>query len=1061
MRKLLLFILVFPFLTQAQTDNYEYRSTENPYYWKNKKPHAAYWQQDVHYKLKAKLDDKENVFDGEESLTYYNNSPDELSFVYFHLYNNAQTKDSYLAELYEKNNYNLKFDKNRSAGLGTYVETVTVNGNMLRTELDNTILKVYLPSPLKPGEAVVIDMKFKTYFSAAEAIRNRMKMFMSKGNNKHYDLVHWYPRISVYDSKFGWDTEQHMDHEFYGDFGQFEVELTLPNQYIVDGTGSMQNEDEVLPTDLRKALDVSNFKSNWEQKPSEVIKPDGTFKTWKFRAVNTHDVAYTMDPTYRIGEVKWNGIRCIALVQESHAAGWQYAANYVAAIIKTNSEKIGMYAYPKMIAADAQDGMEYPMLTLDGGFDPIYRSLFVHEISHNWFFGMLGSNETYRAFMDEGFTQFYSGLTYEAIEGKYEPETPPKNWYLKKFYEPTNILESEVFSGYYAMQMQQDESTLNTHSDGFNSAIRHGGGYGAVYRKTSTMLYNLQYVLGDELFEKAMQNYFNQWKMCHPYPEDFRNSFIQFTHVDLNWFFDQWLETSKTIDYKITKVRKGDNPNEYKITFKRIGKMQMPIDFTVFSKDSVAHNYHIPNNWFIKQTDATVLPKWIGWDKVGETYTATVTAKGGISNVIIDTTNRMADINMVNNRMKKNVNLNFDSKLYKAPDRTAYQMFARPALWYNGYDGFKIGAHVNGSYLNTKNVFDATVFLNTGRVQYNLSDVQKDFANDPMSFVFNYKTTTEKFVKKSSFWANAKMIDGLQAGLIGFDKRSNNDKNRLYFQLKGMLRDMPKDFNYLVYKAEWGLRYFNSSMTIGLDHNYQYKRGTGLININLKTPALYSYYSFSALQFSTINRNNLGKIKINTRLFAQLGTGTIMPNESALYTAGGNPEEMMDNKYTRSQGFFPIDWANFGAKTNHYTFGGGLNLRGYSGYLLPRIDNNGNIVYDYKGSSGASFNTEIEFGQLFKFNPRFLKNAFNLKPYLFGDVGVINTNGHDNNNLAFTKPMVDAGLGFALTIQKWWKLQTVKPLTLRFDMPFFINRLPNLEKNYFQFRWMVGVNRAF
>jgi aminopeptidase N len=181
-----------------------------------------------------------------------------------------------------------------------------------------------------------------------------------------------------------------------------------------------------------------------------------------------------------------------------------------------------------MICADAQDGMEYPMLTLDGGWDPNYRTLFIHEMTHNWFMGMVGSNENYRAFLDEGFTQFYTADTYQFIDGAIEKEPEPKSNYIAKFTEPKRVLDNEIYYSFYNNTVIKGEETpLNTHSDDFNGGIRHGGGYGQVYTKTAAMLKNLEYVLGRALFDKVMQHYFNQWKFCHPYPEDFRNSIIQ------------------------------------------------------------------------------------------------------------------------------------------------------------------------------------------------------------------------------------------------------------------------------------------------------------------------------------------------------------------------------------------------------------------------------------------------------------------------------------------------------------------------------------------------------
>ncbi|MDX2173060.1 MAG: M1 family metallopeptidase [Bacteroidota bacterium] len=1054
-------IVICAISSMAQTEYIDYRSATNPMYWKNRKPYEGYWQQDVHYNLKATLNDSTDIITGNEELTYWNNSPYDIGFVYFHLYSNAQTKDSYLADLYKNNGYNLKFGKYRSQDKGIEVEKITIDGQDLKTELDNTILKVYLLKPLKSGEAVTFKINFKTYFDK-EAIRNRMKMFSTFGN-KHYDIVHWYPRVTVIDHKFVWNTDQHMDHEFYGDYGSFNVELTLPNNYITDGTGVMMNESEMLPDTLRKKLDISNFLAKpFNSPPSTIIKKNGTTKTWKFSAINVHDVAYTADPLYRIGESNWDGVRCISLVQEQHASGWSNASSYTAKVLEVNSYNIGPYHYPKMILADAQDGMEYPMLTLCGGSDPGYRSLFAHEMTHNWFMGMVGSNENYRAFLDEGFTQFYTADTYQFIDGPIEIEGTPKNKYVARFTEPKKILDAELYNSfYYNTVTKGEEVTLNTHSDDFNGGIRHGGGYGQVYTKTATMLKSLEYVLGRAFFDKAMQHYFKQWKFCHPYPEDFRNSIIGFTGVDLNWFFDQWLETTKTVDYKIGRIKHKKN-DVYEITFKRKGSMQMPLDFVVIDKNDSARHYYIPNTWFEKPTKANTLPRWIGWGpKLKTTYTATLNIGTKIKNVIIDPSGRLADVDMTNNAKHGTVNLRFDSHIYNPPNWKQYDMRIRPSIWYNGYDGVKFGAILSGDYLNTKHVFEAGAWFSSGIGQVKLDSTIAINKFNLLSFYLDYKTSVSRFAKKSNVYAQVKSLDGLDAALIGFEKKSNNDKTRLYAHVKAMLRDLPQDMVYLINNQEWGYQKLNSAIHVGLEHNYKYKRGLGNIKMNLRSSAFTNDYDYSAATITTVNKNDLGKININTRVFGQIGFGSKLPSESMLYVAGANNEDLMDNKYTRSMGFVPPDWGNYGNVTNHFTAGGGLGLRGYSGYLLAQLNKDGTYNYNYKGTTGAAFNTEIEFGELFKkLNPKFLKNSVKIQPYAFADAGIINTSVSNKANV-MSDLMVDAGVGTTFTIARWGPLYNIKPLTVRFDVPFFINRLPFAEKDYIQFRWMIGINKAF
>lgn len=1060
MRPILL-LIVIPFCFYGQDSLPSFRSSENAYYWKNRKPYEGYWQQDVHYKIQATLNDPANIIEGSETLTYYNNSPDTLSVAYFHLYNNAQVKGSYLADLYQQNGFQSFFGPYRTAGLGTSVESLMSAGKDLKTELDNTVLKVWLPRSLKPGDSVVFQIKFKTYFDF-DAIRNRMRLFPAFGF-KHFNLVHWYPRISVYDARQGWDTDQHMDHEFYGDFGTFEVDLTLPNYYICDGTGKMINRHEMLPEELRKKLDIANFaKKPWNEAPSDIIHPDGTVKTWKFRAINVHDAAYTFDPTYRIGEVySKNHTHCIALVQEPHASRWQNAAAYVSKIVNLNSANIGNYAYPKMISADAQDGMEYPMMTLNGGADPSYRGLFIHELSHNWFFGMVGSNETYRAFLDEGFTQFFTCDGWEKMEGLYDLYPKIKNKYILNHTDSVMYRERAAYGGYFGPALRGDETSMNEHSDYYNGAVRHGGGYGQVYTKTAVMLYNLRYVLGDSLFYKGIKGYFNQWRFCHPYPEDLRRSFVHFTGVDLNWFFDEWIESStKTLDYKIRGV-KDLGGSQFKITFERKGRMQMPIDFTIFTKDKRSFDYYIPNNWFIKPTQAKVLPRWIGWDRVKTKYEAVVQLPEGakISKVEIDTAHIMPDTWPVDNAIPRNITwFDWDSKVNNPPNRNKYQTLFRPSLWYNGYDGAKVGFNTSGNYMNFKNIFSLSVWLNTGLGQAYLDSGVSINSHDFVSFLFNFATPLQKISPRASVYSTIKHLDGLSSGLLGFDIKNKSERTRYYVQFKGMLRDVGYDMNYLIYKNQWTTGMVNSYAAAGLDHNYEYKRGTGFINFHLRAP-FFGDYDYSSLTGTAINKTYFGKVGIHTRAFAQYGSGSRVPFESMLFVAGANPEEMMDNQYTRSMGIFqPFA---FGAATNNFCYGGGLNLRGYMGYLLPQtVGNTGNIQYTYKGTSGASCSMEIDFGKMFGFISKATKQSIAFSPYLFADAGTIQTSYY-GQALAFSDIMADAGVGAAVSILRWWKLSHIKPLTVRVDFPLFINRLPYVENNYFQFRWMLGVSRAF
>lgn len=1073
MKNTLFIFLGLALTTQALSQDYNpllppntFRNTDNPGYWANNKPYEGYWQQDVHYRIKADVDERAEIISADLELTYWNNSPDTLYHVFFHLHQNAFQPGSYYDNLQENNDVKRYYSYYEAQGLGTVFPYVKYQGNEMKVELDNTVMKVLLDEPILPGQSVEFEIPFKTFYGRG-SVRRRMKVYDSFGF-KHFNGVHWYPRISVYDSKFGWNTDQHLGREFYADFGTFDVELTFASNYVVEATGYLTNREEVLPNDLRQQLDITNFKDKPLNEAPSIITPyDSTQrKTWVYHAENVHNFAFTADPTYRIGEVTWNGIRCIALVQEPHAANWQDVAQFTADVVKTYSQDIGMYGYHKMIVADAQDGMEYPMLTLCGGLYPGNKGLIAHEVGHNWFYGMIGNNETYRASLDEGFTQFLTSWSIEAIDGDYPDRDPPKNWYQRKFWEPPTVRFQRVVYGYMSDAIHGEDAPLNTHSDAFNGAVRHGGGYRHVYYKTAVMLYNLQYVLGDELFLEAMQHYFDQWKYKHPYFEDMRSSFIQYTDVDLNWFFDQWLETSKNVDYTVTKAKKtgqeGDNLT-YDIHFKRIGRMQMPIDFIVVTKDGDTLAYHIPNTWFEKETDATVLPKWHGWDKLQPTYTATITVPGKIKDVIIDPSKRLADINMMNNHLKPHVDLQFDSRINRYPDYDEYDLNMRPDLWWNAYDGLKIGFHMNGNYMRDKHNMEFYLWGHTGLGQgdpskYPFTEGTEDNF-DPISYIFRYRTRMDKIMRKTSFFFEAKYLDGLEGYSLGIDKGFNNNKTNLILSFKLMTRPQEVKLNYLIYPNEWEDNKINTAINLALTHDYRYQKGSGEMEVYLRSSALASDYLYHYLQVKVVNHTRLWKLDLKSRVFGRYGTGNNLPGESALYVAGANGEAMMENKFVRSQGFVPPTWTGYSNEVNHFQHGGGLNLRGYAGYYITE-EKDGDVHLVYKGNSGGALNIELDFDQLIKFKPKWVRDYFKLDTYLFVDGGFI-VFTEDDGTESFAEPRMDAGAGIALTVKKFGPLQNVKPLTIRFDVPFYISHAPFAEPDNVKFRWVVGVNRAF
>jgi aminopeptidase N len=675
---------------------------------------------------------------------------------------------------------------------------------------------------------------------------------------------------------------------------------------------------------------------------------------------------------------------------------------------------------------------------------------------------MVGNNETYRALLDEGFTQFIQCWAQLKIDGPYDIQPRYRSKLYALFKDRTETRYSENYYAYINDALRGVDDPINQISDGFNGALNHGGGYRHVYYKTATMLWNLQYVLGDSLFTHAMKHYFNQWKFCHPYVEDFRNSIIQYTKVDLNWFFDQWLETNKKLDYGIGCVKR--KKDQYQIKLKRIERMESPLDITVTFKKGEQQLYHIPNNWYVKDVDTLivkVLPKWYGWDKIQPTYTFNIPAAQKIKNIQIDDTYRLGDVNLLNNSMRCPTKWRFDSRISNIPDWKHYVLKWRPDIWLNDVDGIKAGLHFNGNYMNYKHQFSATVWYNSGIANYYLNDIKPATYNiTPVNFNLSYSNPLPRSFATSTLNIKARYLDGLLGGYFGFETPINKN-NKLEYGIKKMYRSTETyNSDYLMNGDLWNYNAWNNTLRLTFTHNYSYVRGSGVIKLNAVSATILSKQQFSWINFEVINRNRPGKLDFNTRFFVQYGSDNI-PAESQLYIAGANPETMMDDKFVRSRAFFPRDWTTYGSVTNHFQYGGGLNLRGYAGYTAINQQGDDLIAYPiYAGSSGASVNGELYLHRIVNFKPKLTRNTFSLKPYLFADAGTM-LYKDINKKEKIAAPRMDAGAGVLFVIKRFWYLDDVDDLTIRFDVPVFLNRPPFDEGEFVKMRWLLTVRQSF
>ncbi len=1088
----------------AQNPTNPYQSPNNPHYWKNKKPYEGYWQQDVHYTIKAILNDNAEIINGEETLIYTNNSPNTLTEAYFHLYQNAVQPGSLTDELYKQNRAKVTYGQYESQKLGTVIHNIQINpeetpikdepheSQNIAFEIQNTLLKIKLPTPLKPGEQITFQINFTTYFDRG-SIRRRMKVYDHHGY-KHFNGVHWYPRICVYDRKFTWETDQHVEKEFYGDYGYFDISLTLPNHYIAEATGTLVNKEEVLPAALRKQLDIANFKDKpIGSQPSVIVPPDGTYKTWHYQAVNVHDFAWTADPTYRIGETTWNGVQCVAIAQENNAKGWQQTAQFTAKVIATYSRDFGLYNYPKIVCADAADGMEYPMITLDGGYYPSHQSLIAHEVGHNWFFGMVGSNETYRAALDEGFTQFLTAWCMRKLTKESQPE-------LKR-----------AFAGYMEDAIDGTDEILETHSNDFHSATGHGGGYKHVYYKTASMLYNLQYYLGDSVFLEAMKNYVEQWKFCHPYIEDFRNSIIQSTQTDLNTFFDQWFQTNKAADYSIKRITPLKQANYYRVTLQRNGKMVMPVDLDFLISPNTTQstiNNNGNSNRNVSQSDifyAVTIPvtqyqkpgrynlkPWIGWDKLRPTYTFDIEmpVDGKVKQVWLDRSGRLADINRVNNVWRKRSEWQLDLGNGENTNYLGvYQGLIRPAVRYNVASGVLLGAKASGQYAGRKKQFMLGLWYAPGlesrytpaqQLQY-----QAEFKHQTrgggtyyyQSLLYNEINTHEmgwfNRLGKTEYGLYGKSMQRYHRLQYNIDHPLYNPWiNSLasgrdpYFPQRDQLDGFLSTANQWSYLAQ-------AHLNLYIKQGYSGWGRSGSVRFDMRMPSPWSKSQYGFVQLEWKHFQPIGKTLLRLRSLAYYGGGNNPTPESVLYLASANPEDAFQQDIYRDFGMYNLK--NSSAQWSTIQVNGGLNLRGFNGYSAPKTikqaNGNDTTIAFFRGNQGLGINAALDVTPFFRWVPKV--KMLGINPYLFGDAGVIGqplSSLNDQQELVthqvYSRLLADAGFGASVNLRNWSTLtknkalRAAKPINLRVDFPIWVNAVQN-DDSFVQFRMRVSVATDF
>jgi hypothetical protein len=622
---------------------------------------ANYWQQAVKYNMVVDMDVNTNRFTGKQKLEYSNNSPVALNKVFYHLYFNAfqpnssmDTRSRELGKVLVSGRpdwdgrvkdriLNLKPDE---IGFQKII-SLKMNGVPQPFKYHETILEVNLTRAIASKTKVVFDMEFE----AQVPLQIRRSGRDNPTTGVRYSMSQWYPKICEYDNE-GWHPTPYVAREFYGVWGDFDVTINIEKSYKIGGTGVLMNANEI----------------GWGyDAPGTELKPTAKAKrSWRFVGEKIHDFVWCADPEYRHLAYKMpNGgptLHSIYNYKENdpkNDSAWATVLTAAAKALPFIEKNFGKYPYPQYSFIQGGDGgMEYPMATLLVG--PGLGTVF-HEWLHSWYQMMLGTNEAMYAWMDEGFTSYAEDLVTKfydnksALQGFREAlQKNPNNKTLKEIVEYMPEDHSGAYYSYFGLAKSGFEEPMTTHSDHYNSNY----GYSvAAYSKGAVFMEQLGYIVGAEVRNRILLEYYNKWRFKHPNANDLMRVAEEVSGIQLDWYKEYWVNTTKTIDYKIDSLWEENGVS--KIRLKRIGHMPMPIDLQLTYKDGSTEMFNIPSNLMFgsKPNEKPAQKREVleAWRWTHPTYVVEMKRRlTDIKIAEIDPSKRMADVDRKNNLLELN-----------------------------------------------------------------------------------------------------------------------------------------------------------------------------------------------------------------------------------------------------------------------------------------------------------------------------------------------------------------------------------------------------------------------
>jgi peptidase M1-like protein len=587
------------------------------------RPGPRYWQQRADYDLRANLDTAAKSLGGSMTLRYTNNSPDTLEFLWFQTEQNAFRPNSLNSLVFAQNG---RFGSRNFVGgdiIDHFNQVLGGHNAALKLRDNGTVTKVDLAQPLAPGKTATFDVAW--HFLIPEHGADRMGR-----DGPLFELAQWYPRVNVYDDVRGWNTEPYLGQgEFYLEYGDFNLSVTVPAGYIVAATGMLQNAPEVLT-----AAEISRLaKAAKSATPVAIItaaelasgaarpRKAGTM-TWRFKAHHVRDVAWGASPDYQWDASSWKGILAQAYYRPSAAVNWDDGADQARMSIEEYSERWFMYPYPQISVVEGPiSGMEYPMLAMEtkSRDKPDLYNVVTHEIGHNWFPMIVGSNERVQFWQDEGFNTFINTFS-EARRYPQNGDQMQRAAEERVQIEATQRLNIDV-------PIITGPDRIDPRKLGFTE-----------YTKTSVGLQLLrQEIMGPEAFDDAFRTYIDRWAFKHPTPSDFFRTMESVGGQRLDWFWREWFFEDPHFDQAVESVQMADSSGTQHVTvvYGNRARGVLPIRARFTFSDSTRQDFFYPA--LVWSTNSTRYER--EYDFPGKTVTR----------IDIDPDRRLLDVDRTNN----------------------------------------------------------------------------------------------------------------------------------------------------------------------------------------------------------------------------------------------------------------------------------------------------------------------------------------------------------------------------------------------------------------------------